>query len=63
MLAVFDAGSEGVVRRANPGGRTYIPSDPAFREEPLICDDCRPKTYWFSKEAYRRHVKFEHMNK
>lgn len=63
MLAVFSEGDASVVRRASPGGRVYIESDPKFRDEPLWCDDCRPKTPWFSKEAFRQHVRFAHTDK
>ena len=59
LLGVFREEDADVVRRANRG-HTYIEADPRVAHDPFKCKACKPITYWFSTEAFERHMRFKH---
>lgn len=60
LLAVFRDEDAEAVRRANRG-TTYIEAtDSRLFDNPLLCGACKPKTRWYSTEAYERHMRFKH---
>lgn len=62
LLAVFEEREAPIVRRANPGGNTYIEANPRLADNPLVCTTCYPPTRWYSQEAYQRHTTFAHVD-
>jgi len=59
LLAVFSEQEADIVREAARGGN-YVEANPRLGDEPLICDDCRPKTRWYSQNTFQRHVRRFH---
>jgi hypothetical protein len=59
LLAVFTEREADIVRNA-ARGNNYVEANPRLGDEPLICDDCYPKTRWYSQNAYQRHVRRFH---
>lgn len=60
VLAVFEEKHADIVRKANPGGKTYFEADPKLAHDPLICKTCYPKTRWYSTRAFEQHMEFAH---
>lgn len=59
LLAVFSEQEADIVRAAARGGN-YVEANPRLGDEPLVCDDCRPKTRWYSQNTFQRHVRRFH---
>lgn len=60
LLLLYDEEDAEIVRNNNPGGRTYVEGDPRLEHNPFVCDDCFPKSRWYSQSAFQRHMKFKH---